>query len=56
MAGLSTNYTVLQFQRDLATARSNELRALIDYNLSLAGIARATGTTLRDRDVSIGGQ
>jgi outer membrane protein TolC len=56
MAGLSTNYTVLQYQRDLATAKSNELRALIDYSLSLAGISRATGTTLRDRDVSIVGR
>ncbi len=55
-AGLSTNYTVLQFQRDLATAKSNELRALVDYNLSLAGISRATGASLRDRDITIAGR
>ncbi len=56
MAGLSTNYTVLQFQRDLATARSNELRALIDYTLSLARMSRALGTSLDDLDISIVGQ
>ncbi|MFO7733391.1 MAG: TolC family protein [Candidatus Aminicenantes bacterium] len=45
-AGLSTNYTVLQHQRDLALARTNETRARIDYNLSLARLQRAMGTTL----------
>ncbi len=55
-AGLSTNYTVLQFQRDLATARSNELRALIDYNLARSRLARALGTTLRDRNIEIAGR
>ena len=33
LVGLTTNYLVLQFQRDLANARSAELRAVIDYNL-----------------------
>lgn len=39
--GLSTNYLVLQYQRDLAGARSSELRAIIDYNLSQARLNRA---------------
>ncbi|MBN2207654.1 MAG: TolC family protein, partial [Candidatus Aminicenantes bacterium] len=40
-AGLSTSYNVLLHQRDLAAARTNELRALADYNLSLARLDRA---------------
>jgi outer membrane protein TolC len=44
--GLTTNYLVLQFQRDLANARSAELRAIIDYNLSQARLNRAMGVGL----------
>ena len=33
--GLSTNFFVFQAQRDLATARNNELRAILDYIRSL---------------------
>ena len=51
-AGLSTNYTVLQQQRDLALARTNETRALVDYNLSLARLHRAMGTSLEARNIS----
>jgi outer membrane protein TolC len=49
--GLSTNYTVLQYQRDLASARSSEIRAIIDYNLALAGLDRASGTTLQNKNI-----
>jgi hypothetical protein len=34
-AGTSTSFQVFQTQRDLAQARTNELRALLDYNTSL---------------------
>jgi outer membrane protein TolC len=34
--GMSTSFLVFQAQRDLATARANELRAILDYNKSLA--------------------
>lgn len=44
--GLSTTIFVLQFQRDLATARANELRAIVDYNKSLSNLARQKATTL----------
>lgn len=44
--GLSTTRIVLEFQRDLATARANELRAIVDYNKSLSNLARNKGTTL----------
>ena len=33
-AGTSTNFLVFQAQRDLAVARNNELRAILDYNQS----------------------
>lgn len=49
--GLSTNYIVLQFQRDLATQRTQELRAIIDYNLSLASLYRALGVTLKEKNI-----
>jgi len=51
--GMSTNFIVLQYQRDLANARSAELRALIDYNLSLAKLDRALGTGLESKNIRI---
>jgi outer membrane protein len=33
-AGMSTSFEVFQAQRDLSQARSNELRAVLDYNKS----------------------
>jgi len=51
IVGLSTNYTVLQYQRDLANAKSAEIRAVIDYNLSLAGLEKTLGTTLESKDI-----
>jgi len=53
-AGLSTNYTLLQQQRDLALARTNETRARVDYNLSLARLDRAMGTTLESKNIRLG--
>ena len=44
--GLSTTRFVLDFQRDLATAQGNELRAVVDYNKSLSNLARQKATTL----------
>jgi outer membrane protein TolC len=51
--GLSTNFLVLQYQTDLATARSSELRAVIDYKLSLAQLYRDIGTNLNAHDISM---
>ncbi len=50
-AGLSSNYFVLTYQRDLTLARTGELRALIDYNLSLSQLDRALGITLKNRNI-----
>jgi len=51
--GLSTNYYVLQYQRDLANAQTMELKAIIDYNLSLARFERATGVSLKTKNIKI---
>jgi outer membrane protein TolC len=51
--GLTTNYVVLQYQRDLADARSSELRAIIDYNLSLAQLDRTTGISLKKKNIQL---
>jgi outer membrane protein TolC len=44
--GLTTTRFVLDFQRDLATAQGNELRAIVDYNKSLSNLSRHKATTL----------
>ena len=53
--GMSTNFNVIQAQRDLAVARNNELQAQLDYQLALINFetvqrvatstGAATGTT-----------
>lgn len=52
-AGLSTNFVVLQYQRDLANARTAELKAIIDYNLALSQLDRATGVSLSNRNIKL---
>jgi outer membrane protein TolC len=44
--GLSTTIFVLQFQRDLAISRGNELRAIVDYNKSLSNLTRNKAITI----------
>jgi outer membrane protein TolC len=51
--GLTTNYFVLQYQRDLASAQTAELKAIIDYNLSLARLNRALGISLKDKNIKL---
>jgi outer membrane protein len=50
-AGLSTNFEVLRYQRDLADARVGELRALIDYQLAVSALRKATYTIIEDSDI-----
>ena len=52
-SGKSTSFVVLQLTRDLTTARSNEIRALADYNIALAQIALNEGSTLDRRHVTL---
>lgn len=49
--GLSTNFEVLQFQKDLTDRRREEIGALAAYKISQAQLARATGTILDDLNV-----
>ena len=44
--GASTNYMVLTYQRDLANARINELKSLLDYNVALYRLKKAAGRLL----------
>jgi outer membrane protein len=52
-SGKSTSFEVLRLQRDLTTARSNEIRALADYNNALAQIALDEGSTLERRHITV---
>jgi outer membrane protein TolC len=45
--GKSTSFFVLQFQRDLTAARSEEIRALAEYNKALAQLALREGSILQ---------
>ena len=51
--GLTTNYFVLQYQTALANTQSTELRAIIDYNLSLAALNRDLGISLKEKNIKI---
>ena len=51
--GLTTSYFVLQYQTELTTARSNELKAIIDYSLSLASLDRVMGISLKNKNISL---
>ncbi len=52
-AGMSTNFMVLQYQRDLANAKSAELRAVIDYNLSLSRLNNTVGISLKNWNINL---
>jgi outer membrane protein len=51
--GKSTTFTVLQLQNNLTAARSNEIRALADYNEALANLADQEGSTLERNGISL---
>lgn len=51
--GMSTNYLVLSYQRDLATARISELNAIVSYNVSLAALERSMGTNLQSKNINL---
>ena len=55
-AGKSTTFTVLQLQSALTTARSNEIRALADYNEALATLAQQEGSTLQRHHLDLEGK
>ena len=51
--GLSTNFFVLTRQNDLALAQLAEIAALTDYRKATTELGRATGTLLRDRNITV---
>jgi outer membrane protein len=51
--GKSTTFTVLQLQNNLTSARSQEIRALANYNEALANLAAEEGSTLERHGINI---
>lgn len=51
--GKSTSFFVLELQRDLTSARSNEIRAQSDYNKSLVRLTQLEGSTLESAGVKL---
>ena len=51
--GKGSSFFVLQLQRDLTSARSEEIRALADYNKALAQLALREGSTLERHRVDV---
>ncbi len=51
--GLSTAHDLLEFQEDLARAKSREARSLADYEKDLSSLARAKGVLLEEYNITI---
>jgi outer membrane protein TolC len=51
--GMSTNYNVIQSQRDLATAQNNELQAVLNYRKALVELERLQQTTLQNLSITV---
>jgi len=51
--GMSTNYNVIQSQRDLATAQNNELQSILNYRKSLVELERLQQTTLQNLNITV---
>ena len=51
--GASTDFVVLQLQRNLTGARSDEIRSLADYNKSLSRLRLAEGVGLDEHGVGL---
>ena len=52
-AGVTTTFNVLRLQRDLAVAQASEIRAVADYNKSLANLERARGAVLEGHNLTL---
>ena len=51
--GMSTNYFVVQAQRDLADAQNTELRQILNYRKSLVELERLQQTTLQNLNITV---
>ena len=54
--GMSTNYFVVQAQRDLATAQTNELQAVLAYRRALVELERLQQTALSTSNITLLGR
>ncbi len=54
--GMSTNYFVVQSQRDLATAQNNELSAILAYRRSVVEVERLQQTSTTSANITILGR
>jgi outer membrane protein TolC len=54
--GMSTNYFVVQSQRDLATAQNNELQAILAYRRSVVELERLQQTSTSTANITILGR
>jgi outer membrane protein TolC len=52
-AGLTTNFFVVQAQRDLSAAQDTELRAILDQQKALVELDRVQRTSLSNAGISI---
>jgi outer membrane protein TolC len=52
-AGFATNFEVLRYQRDLAEARVQELRTMVDYQIALAYLQKAMAQIIDENDLVI---
>ena len=51
--GMSTNYFVVQAQRDLRDSQNSELRAILNYRKALVELERQQQTTLQSLSVTV---
>ena len=51
--GQSTDYLVLQYLRDLTSARVSELNSIISYNIAQAGLDRSMGILLEKKNIKL---
>jgi len=51
--GLSTSQDILNYQRDLETARSGKVRAIVDYNISQIKLEALKGTLLEKNGINL---
>ena len=51
--GASTVFFVIQYQRDLAQAQSNEVAAMAQYAKARVDLERVTGQTLEANNISV---
>jgi outer membrane protein TolC len=51
--GMSTNYFVVQAQRDLSDAQNSELRAILNHRKSLVELERLQQTSLQSSNITV---